>query len=305
MAQAKQYGNRQQPLIDNALLERLERLSIQWQKSLPGLVGGHNTSRFAGAGQEFLDHRHFHHGDDLRAVNWRAFMRLDKMYLKIFQLEPRIPVRILVDVSRSMLTGESGSDSKFDYVRRMAGALAYIGLMRLDSICIQPFSDKLHDSMVFGGGRQKIRPALNFLERLEPQGGTNFFQVTRDFLSKFPQRGVVIIISDFLQEGDCEKPLQYLADFGHELILLQVFADEDRQPPWDGELDLEDAETGTRVQLAFDDEARANYVAAFDEYSQHLRTVALRNGGRYLGVSTSIPLEEAIFGPLVRSGAVI
>ena len=86
-------------------LERLERLTIQWQNSLPGLVGGHNTSRFAGAGQEFLDHRQFHHGDDLRAVNWRAFLRLEKLFLKMFQLEPRIPVRLLVDISKSMADG--------------------------------------------------------------------------------------------------------------------------------------------------------------------------------------------------------
>ena len=90
------------PLIDTPTLEKLERLTIHWKKSLPGLVGGHNTSRFAGGGQEFLDHRHFHHGDDLRAVNWRAYLRLEKLFLKMFQLEPRIPVRILLDVSQSM-----------------------------------------------------------------------------------------------------------------------------------------------------------------------------------------------------------
>src|SRR5438105_5421541 len=104
------------PLLDSHLLERLERLTIYWQNSLPGLVGGHNTSRFAGAGQEFLDHRHFHHGDDLRAVNWRAYLRLEKLFLKMFQLEPRIPVRILGDVSRSMAAAES---PKFDYARKL------------------------------------------------------------------------------------------------------------------------------------------------------------------------------------------
>ena len=82
------------PLIDRELLEKLERLTIHWQKSLPGLVGGHNTSRFAGAGQEFLDHRNFHQGDDLRAVNWRAYLRLEKLFLKMFQVEPRVPVRL-------------------------------------------------------------------------------------------------------------------------------------------------------------------------------------------------------------------
>jgi uncharacterized protein (DUF58 family) len=111
-------------LIDTPLLEKLERLAIQWQKSLPGAVGGHNTSRFAGAGQEFLDHRQFHHGDDLRAVDWRAYLRLEKMFLKMFQLEPRIPVRVLVDVSRSMTTGGSKTAlSKFDYARKLAAAV--------------------------------------------------------------------------------------------------------------------------------------------------------------------------------------
>src|ERR1700735_5875253 len=109
-----------QPLLDTALLEKLERLAIHWQKSLPGLVGGHHASRFAGPGQEFLDHRNFHSGDDLRAINWRVYLRLEKLFLKMFQLEPRIPVRILVDVSASMQTGES---SKFDYARKLAGAL--------------------------------------------------------------------------------------------------------------------------------------------------------------------------------------
>src|SRR5580698_7597100 len=112
------------------MLEKLERLTIHWQKSQRGLVGGHHASRFAGAGQEFLDHRNFAQGDDLRAINWRAYLRLEKLFLKMFQLEPRIPVRILVDISQSMGVGNSGignSDpnklSKFDYARKLAAAL--------------------------------------------------------------------------------------------------------------------------------------------------------------------------------------
>ncbi|MDP8991241.1 MAG: DUF58 domain-containing protein [Acidobacteriota bacterium] len=296
-------------LIDTPLLEKLERLAIQWQKSLPGVVGGHNTSRSAGPGQEFLDHRQFHHGDDLRAVNWRAYLRLEKMFLKMFQLEPRIPVRVLVDISRSMVTGGTtgGSKSalsKFDYARKLAAAMCYVALVRLDSIYLQPFAEKLGDPLRLGGGRQRFQPVANYLQALKPGGSTKFFDITRDFISRYPQRGLAIVISDFLDDAGCEKPLQYLTDFGHEAILIHVWADEDREPPWDGELDLEDAESGTRVQLAFDDAARARYVAAFDEFALQLRNVALRNGGRYVGLSTSIPIEEAIFGPMVRAGAV-
>src|ERR1043166_4331991 len=110
------------PLLDREFLEKLERLTIHWQKSFAGLVGGHNKSRFPGAGQEFLDHRNFHHGDDLRAVNWRAYMRLEKLFLKMFQVEPRVPVRMLVDTSASMM---AHGGAKFDYARKLAGALCY------------------------------------------------------------------------------------------------------------------------------------------------------------------------------------
>ena len=81
-------------IIDRQLLERLERLTIFWQKSFRGLVGGHNDSRYSGPGIEFLDHRRFHQGDDLRAVNWRAYLRLEKLFLKTFQTEPRTPIRL-------------------------------------------------------------------------------------------------------------------------------------------------------------------------------------------------------------------
>jgi uncharacterized protein (DUF58 family) len=267
-------------------------------------VGGHNTSRFAGAGQEFLDHRHFHHGDDLRAVNWRAYMRLEKLFLKMFQLEPRVAVRVLVDVSQSMAIESTAKNAtpKFDYARQLAAALCYVGLVRLDAICIQPFSDKLGDAFIASGGRHRFQPAMNFLSAVPPGGKTNFFEVTRKFISKYPQRGLVIVISDFLDDNECEKPLQYLADFGHDLILVQIWAEEDRVPPWDGELELEDTESGQKLQLAFDEAARSQYTAQFDEYAEHLRHVALRNNGRYLGLSTVVPVDQAIFGPVIQTG---
>jgi uncharacterized protein (DUF58 family) len=287
-----------EPLIDRAFLEKLERLTIHWQKSFAGLVGGHNASRFAGPGQEFLDHRHFHHGDDLRAVNWRAYLRLEKMFLKMFQVEPRVPVRLLLDTSKSMTTGDP---SKFHFARRLAAALCYVGLVRLDTVCLQPFSSSLGEPHTASGGRHRFAPAVDYLEALQPTGATDYFQVARQFISEYSQRGLVIVISDFLDDHDCEKPLQYLADFGHELLLVQVWADEDRTPPWDGELQLVDAETGVQTELVFHEDARAAYTTAFDEYAARLQNLANRKGGRYVGLSTSMSLEDAIFGPLVRT----
>ena len=290
-----------EPLIDRHFLERLERLTLHWQKSFPGLVGGHNTSRFSGSGLEFLDHRNFHQGDDLRAVNWRAYMRLEKLFLKMFQVEPRVPVRILLDISRSMTTGE-GEQSKFFYARRLAAALSFVGLVKLDMITLQPFSDRLDHAFLCGGGRHRFMPAAEFLTGLKPGGAGNFLKSARDFIHEYSQRGLLIVISDFLDETDALKPLQYLSDFGHELLLVHVWAEEDRTPPWEGELELEDAETGASLELSFDDAARKAYTTAFDAHAEQVRRLALRNGGRYAGIPTSVPVDDAVFGHLATTG---
>jgi hypothetical protein len=131
-------------------------------------------------------------------------------------------------------------------------------------------------------------------------GRTDYLAVVREFIGNYASRGVVIILSDFLDDSGCEKPLGYLSDFGHELMLLQIWADEDRTPPWVGELDLRDAETGAAMKLDVDEVAREAYTRNFDEYCDELQRLALRSGGRYAGIGTSQPLEAVIFGDLVR-----
>src|SRR6516225_6676993 len=285
------------PLLDREFLEKLERLTIHWQKSFAGLVGGHNASRFAGPGQEFLDHRSFHSGDDLRAVNWRAYLRLEKLFLKMFQVEPRVPVRMLVDSSASMTTH---GGLKMEYARKLAAALCYVGLVRLDSIEIHGFSDRLSRRLFSTGGRHRISAVMDGIAAIPSGGRTDSLAVVREFITTYSQRGVVIILSDFLDDSGCEKALGYLADFGHELMLLQIWADEDRTPPWLGELDLRDAETGSALKLDMDEIARERYTSAFDDYCRELERLALRSRGRYAGIATSQPLEAVIFGELIR-----
>lgn len=285
------------PLLDREFLEKLERLTIHWQKSFAGLVGGHNRSRFPGSGQEFLDHRNFHHGDDLRAVNWRAYLRLEKMFLKMFQVEPRVPVRMLIDQSASMM---AHGGRKFELARQLAAALCYIGLVRLDTIELHGFSSRLSQRIFCTGGRHRFKGVMESLGAMQAAGATDYLAVTREFIGSYSQRGLLVVISDFLDDNGCEKAIQYLADFGHELLLIQLWADEDRRPPWTGELELRDAETGAALKLDFDEAARERYTRAFDEYCAIIQTLAVRGGGRYAGIPVSQPLENIIFGELIR-----
>lgn len=291
------------PLIDRATLEKLERLALQWQRSFTGIFGGHNPSRFAGPGLEFLDHRHFHQGDDLRSVNWRAYMRLERMFLKMFQIEPRVPVHILLDTSESMACGgsDAAGEAKFAYGCRLAAMLCYVGLVRLDTIVLQPFSSGLAHNHKAQGGRHRFAPALHFLMGLETGGRSDFQAVARQFISGRSGRGLAVVISDFLDEAGCETPLQHVADFGHELLLVHVAGPEDRRPSWLGELELVDAESGAMRRVELDERASEDHAAAYDEFCRKLQYLALRNRGRYVPLSTDQPVEDAVFGPLVAS----
>ena len=286
-------------LLSAEALERLERLTIRWTQSFQGRIGGDIVSRYAGVGHEFLDHRNFQRGDDLRAVNWRAYMRLERMFLKLFRSEPRIPVRILIDTSESMAVGgEGASDSKFAYACRLAASLCYVGLVRLETIVLQPFSDSLSDSFRAHGGRLRYGQAAAYIASLETGGGTAFQRPVRDYLMKFPVPGITFVLSDFLNTSGDELPLEHLVSEGHEVHLLQIASPSDREPPWRGDLELFDAETDSVLQVSLDDSSAREYRDSYDEYCRSLERHAKRSGAQYLHLSTAQPIESVLFQEL-------
>jgi uncharacterized protein (DUF58 family) len=283
------------PIVDKQFLERLERLTLRWRKSFPGVIGGHHVAKLKGAGQEFLDHRQFSQGDDLRSVNWRAYMRLEKLFLKVFHMEPHIPIRMMLDVSGSMAIG---SPSKHYYMQRLAAALSYVGVVRLETMQLIPFSSHLHEHCIAGGGRHRFAPVADFLAGLKPEGQSDAGTVIREFANRFLQRGLLVVISDFFDEADVLRQWESLSLLGHELFLIHLASKEDRNPPWQGLLEVVDAETGEARQMHFDKDSRQQYVAAFDSFFHDFERMALRNEGRYAFVNTEKPLEEVLFSAL-------
>ena len=127
---------------------------------MPGWWAATTARDLPGAGQEFLDHRNFHHGDDLRAVNWRAYLRLEKLFLKMFQVEPRVPG---ADADGHQRFDDCARREKFDMARKLAAALCYVGLVRLDTIEIHGFASRLSRRMFCSGGRHRFTGVMDGL----------------------------------------------------------------------------------------------------------------------------------------------
>ena len=293
-------------LLSRETLEKLERLTIRWSQSFQGRIGGDIVSRYPGVGHEFLDHRHFQQGDDLRAVNWRAFMRLERLFLKLFRSEPRIPVRILIDTSESMACGGTDpAESKFAFGCRMAAAMCYVGLVRLETIVLQPFGSTLADSFRAHGGRMRYAQAAQYISGLETGGGTSFQRPVRDYLMRYRVPGLTFILSDFLDPAGQDLPLEHLGGEGHEVHLLHLAGPADREPPWRGDLELYDAESDAMIRVSIDDRSAREYSEAYDRFCSHLEDHAVRSQAQYLRLSTTTPIEQALFRqvPATQSSA--
>ena len=296
-------ANSSQLLLDREFLKTLEQVTLLCRTNLAGAVGPEHRSRTRGPGMEFADYRRYTFGDDPRSLDWSAYLRLGKLFLKIYETEQHIPVRILLDRSESM-DCETAAESKFLYARRLAATFAYLALLHLDAASVIPFADRLNKPLVVSGGRERLWPVLEFLTEQSCGGGTNLFGSVKEFMGNFVTRGIVILISDFFDEKGCERSVEMLRSAGHDFVLLQVHSAEEQHPSISGEMILEDVETAAQRTVECSPQSAALYEQRFLEFSDRLRRIALRNGGRYARAVTNIPYQDFVLRSL-RSGQVL
>jgi len=290
-------------LLDRDFLKTLEQVSLLCRSDLAGRVGAEHRSRVHGPGSEFTDYRRYSFGDDPRSLDWNAYLRFGKLFLKVYQAEQHIPVRILLDRSASM-DCESAAESKFLYAQRLAATFAYLALLHLDTVALVPFADRLQKPLVVSGGRDAFWPVLKFMSELSCQGQTDLFRSAKEFVGSFSQRGIVIVISDFFDQNGCEKAVEVLRSGRHDFVLVQVHSAEEQRPTAEGELVLEDAETGAQRVVTCSPEGAAAYERKFLEFCENLERVAHRNGGRYAQAATNITYQDFVLG-ILRSERVV
>ena len=284
-------------LLDREFLKTLEQVTLLCRTNLAGAVGPEHRSRTRGPGMEFADYRRYSFGDDPRALDWSAYLRLGKLFLKIYETEQHIPVRILLDRSESM-DCEGADESKFLYAQRLAATFAYLALLHLDAVTVVPFAERINKPLVVSGGRDRLWPMLEFLSEQSCGGGTDLFRAVKEFMGNFTSRGIVIVISDFFDEQGSERVVEMLRSAGHDFVLLQVHSKEEQRPSAVGELILEDVETGAHRTVDCSPQSTAIYEERFLDFSARLRRLALRNGGRYARAATNVPYQDFVLRSL-------
>lgn len=321
------------PFFDEVTLRKLERLAVLTRRAASGQLQGERRSNRRGQSVEFADYRQYVRGDDFRRIDWNAYARLERFFIKLFVEERELTVHIFIDNSRSMDWGEP---NKLDYARRAAAALGYIALLGLDRVTIRSISVQQY-SPAFRlpplRGKNQAQTLFTFLQALTPSPSaplqeqnirSSAGEGTLDASAAQPERygnalanplirqlsayaantpnpGPLLLFSDLMDDG-WRDGLNALASRGFEITLLHMLSPDEIQPEIAGDFRLVDSENGSEVEISADFETLQRYKEHLAAWQEDWRRFCVPRGVNYLAISSDLPLEDLLFAKLRRKG---
>jgi hypothetical protein len=306
-------------LLTPELLRRLEQFQLLAARRAKSSLKGERRSRSRGQSVEFADYRNYVAGDDFRHLDWNLYGRLDRLFLKLYEEERELPVRIFLDASESMTFGEP---RKFDFARQVAAAIGYVALCGFDRVSVIPFPDagcRMPDAGAAASGQRPEYPGLpnsteltargalrsvrgkksamqlfRNLSALTAAGPANLNEALRRGALEARQAGLAVVLSDFLDPAGYEAGLKSLVGRGFQVDIIQVLAPDELNPATYGDLRLVDSETGAQQEVSFGRYRLKAYRQTVQNFLQRLREFCTAHGINFFTSSSDTNLEELL-----------
>jgi uncharacterized protein (DUF58 family) len=300
-------------LLTPELLRRLEQFQLLAQRRAKSSLRGERRSRARGQSVEFADYRTYVAGDDFRYLDWNLYGRLERLFLKLYEEERELPVRIFLDASESMTFGEP---RKFDFARQVAAAIGYVALCGFDRVSVIPFPDLtlVADSdpdqrtrsreFAARGALRSVRgkkSSLQFFQNLgalAAGGATNLNEVLRRGALEARQAGAALVLSDFLDPAGYDAGLTALVGRGFQVNAVQILAPEELNPSTYGDLRLIDSETGAQQEVTFGKYRLNTYRQTVENFCQRLREFCQARGINFFVAGSDTSLEQLLLKQL-------
>lgn len=275
------------------VIKRIGRLEIRARHIVEGLLSGMHRSPYFGQSVEFLQHRQYAPGDDLRRVDWKVWAKQDRLYVKQYEEDTNLRCCLLVDVSESMAYG-SGPLTKCDYAVTAAAALAYLLLRQQDAVGCAVFDEGIRQAIPLRTSTSHLTTIVRALEPKQPKAKTRLYDVLARVAETYPRRGMMILISDLLVDVDAaHRGLRLLRQLGHDVLVLHVMDDDELDFPFARPARFEGLETPDH--LTCNPRAlREGYLEALGRFLDTLRHGCARDNVDYALIRTSMPLDAAL-----------
>src|SRR5436190_19093205 len=277
--------------LDASILQQLDNIALLTRRPMATGRPGHRRSPLAGSSMEFSDYRRYAPGDDFRRIDWRAYARLERLFLRVFEAEENITVTILLDCSTSMA---HGTPAKSELAIALAAALAYIAHKCEDSIIIGALTDRLESSRRVGSGKNAIWTIGEFLNQLPHSGSTDLNRALYDIGRVVNASGLTIIISDFLAPDGYQTGIRAVRQLRQEIALLQILSPDETNPDIQGDWQLRDSEGRETVEVSASASILQAYRECLADFTEELAAFAHTHAGTYALISSDTAIIDVV-----------
>ena len=286
---------RPEQYLDPKIARRVKRLDLKAKFIIEGFLAGLHDSPYRGFSLEFSEHRKYAAGDDPRRLDWTAWAKTDRLFVKTYQAETNLSAYLLVDGSRSMAyAGPDGQMTKLEYATALAAALGYLLTCQHDAVGLGLLGSSLTKLLAPRASRRQLVRILAALAQVQGTGETNLAAGLHTLARRARRRGLVILLSDLVDEaGPVLDALRHLAFRGHDLVVFQILDPMERRLDLAGPVVLEDPETA--VKIATDaDHIRADYTSRIASFVNRYETGVRQMGADFAAMTTETPFDQAL-----------
>jgi len=289
---------KQRSFIEPAVIAQLGALPLLSRKPMLGNVSGRHSSPHRGASVEFAEYRKYVPGDDLRRLDWRAYGRSDRFYIKEFEADTNLRMVLVVDTSGSMDVGSVGT-TKLEYARCVTAALSYLAIQQGDAVGLACVANSIVQNIPARRNPAHLTTIYDTLEAATPQGETGIVEVLHELAETVRQRALVVVLSDLFVETellrDCFEHLRFRK---HDVAVFHLLDPEELEFAFQRPTRFTDMEGGTSI-FADPVEIAERYHRALDIYLESLHKVVLETAVDYRRVSIDSPYDKELTNFLV------
>lgn len=281
------------------VVARAQALGIKARTIVEGMRVGDHKSPYRGFSVEFVQHREYVPGDDIRHIDWKSYGRSERYTIKQYEQETNFTAHLLVDASNSMLYGE-GETNKLEYAKVLTAVIAFLIVHQRDMVSLNVFDSGWRERLPASGQMGHIQTILHTLESVQPREKTAIAPLLHDIANQARRRGLIFLISDCFDEVEpFLEGVQHLRFQGHEVIVFQILHPDEVDFPFDGMVKFvgmeEPLQRLTRPQMI-----RPAYQRALRKYLDDFQGGLERNRCDYFLMNTGRPLEESLIEYLAR-----
>jgi uncharacterized protein (DUF58 family) len=286
-------------LFGDDFQRKLDYLALVSRRVFAGRLRAERRTKKSGSGVEFADHRDYQPGDDFRTLDWNVYQRFEKLLVRLYEEEEDLAIYFILDTSASMGFGDG---RKLKYGKKVAAALAYVGLANLDRVSIVTTSDRVMERMPETRGKARIFKAFRFLREVEADGTTDLADAMKTFVAQNKRRGLAVLVSDLYDPRGFEKGINVLRYNKFDPFVVHVVDPAEARPKLSGDVLVYDCETGDEREVTVTAKVLQRFAEAHAKYLADIEHFCATHQVPYVAASVDTAFDELILRVFRRGG---